>query len=348
MSSQQLRRKTGGNDNGVESCEWVYSPGLTNISTCPFQTPVSAEKGRANIRSKAAKRNRSTPQTPLSNAGSRRCDSSLGSNPVFLIIYGLLTEKFINLIKHSEDGILDLNKAAETLKVQKRRIYDITNVLEGIGLIEKKIRNRIRWKGLDNSTPGKVDGDASILEAGIEKLSIEECRVDDKIREMQKRLRDLTENENNKKWLFMTAEDIKTVPCFLQKETLILIKAPKETSLEVPDPDEAVDYPKRRYRMILRSTTGPINFYLVSRFEQKNNVQQPESFRLASSSGYNENQASRIINVKSSRNEIEARTQHANPVCSHLNSSQDFGGGIMKTVPSDVDVSGIIVNSYFL
>ena len=32
-------------------------------------------------------------------------------------------------------------------QVQKRRIYDITNVLEGIGLIEKKLKNNIQWKG---------------------------------------------------------------------------------------------------------------------------------------------------------------------------------------------------------
>ena len=30
---------------------------------------------------------------------------------------GLLTKKFINLIKHAEDGMLDLNKAADTLEV---------------------------------------------------------------------------------------------------------------------------------------------------------------------------------------------------------------------------------------
>ena len=30
---------------------------------------------------------------------------------------------------------------------QKRRIYDITNVLEGIGLIEKRNKNCIKWKG---------------------------------------------------------------------------------------------------------------------------------------------------------------------------------------------------------
>nr|GEV36607.1 transcription factor E2FB-like [Tanacetum cinerariifolium] len=76
------------------------------------------------------------------------------TNPTFVSVHllhlplaaaGLLTKKFINLLKHAEDGVFDLNNAAETLDVQKRRIYDITNVLEGIGLIEKKLKNRIRW-----------------------------------------------------------------------------------------------------------------------------------------------------------------------------------------------------------
>jgi transcription factor E2F3 len=51
------------------------------------------------------------------------------------------------LIQESTDRSVDLNKVAEELKVQKRRIYDITNVLEGIGLIEKTVKNVIRWKG---------------------------------------------------------------------------------------------------------------------------------------------------------------------------------------------------------
>jgi transcription factor E2F3 len=41
----------------------------------------------------------------------------------------ILTRKFIRLIKSKEDFELDINEATKELGVQKRRIYDITNVL---------------------------------------------------------------------------------------------------------------------------------------------------------------------------------------------------------------------------
>ena len=54
---------------------------------------------------------------------------------------------WINLgLQEAEEGLLDLKVAADMLQVkQKRRIYDITNVLEGIGLIEKRNKNCIQW-----------------------------------------------------------------------------------------------------------------------------------------------------------------------------------------------------------
>jgi transcription factor E2F3 len=60
---------------------------------------------------------------------------------------GNLTQRFVALVKHAESGLLDLNAAAESLSVRKRRVYDITNVLEGIGLIEKTTKNVVQWKG---------------------------------------------------------------------------------------------------------------------------------------------------------------------------------------------------------
>ncbi|XAR69810.1 hypothetical protein NMG60_11001535 [Bertholletia excelsa] len=340
VKSPQMKLKSGTEYNEVESSNWTSSPGCTDVANSPLRTPVSG-KGRASCRSKVTKSNRSAPQTPVSNAGSPspltpasncRYDSSLG----------LLTKKFINLIKHAEDGILDLNKAADTLEVQKRRIYDITNVLEGIGLIEKKLKNRIQWKGLDALRPGEIDDDITLLQAEVENLSMEERRLDERISEMQERLRDLTEDENNAKWLFVTEEDIKGLPCF-QNETLLAIKAPHGTTLEVPDPDEAIDYPQRRYRIIVRSTMGPIDVYLVSQFEEKfeemNGIEPSMSLPIASSSGSNENPTMDMTPTGSSGVEVEPHAQdgHCRMNSADPSVSQDHAGGIMKIVPSDID-----------
>ena len=54
--------------------------------------------------------------TPSSLSHPSRYDSSLG----------LLTKKFVQILRESPDNSLDLNRAAMELGVQKRRIYDIT------------------------------------------------------------------------------------------------------------------------------------------------------------------------------------------------------------------------------
>ena len=61
-------------------------------------------------------------------------------------------------MEEAEEGVLDLNKAAEALHVQKRRIYDITNVLEGIGLIGKCGKNNVRFTAGASIAGGWVGG----------------------------------------------------------------------------------------------------------------------------------------------------------------------------------------------
>lgn len=59
----------------------------------------------------------------------------------------VLTKRFVSKIKKSQNQTIDLNETVKELQVQKRRIYDITNVLEGIGYIEKIHKNKIKWVG---------------------------------------------------------------------------------------------------------------------------------------------------------------------------------------------------------
>ena len=115
----------------------------------------------------------------MNGLGRSRHDNSLGE----------LTKKFIKLIKDSENRCLDLNIAVDILQVQKRRIYDITNVLEGIGLIEKCIKNKIRWKGSvrlsDSEDESKNDASTNGKDTAGDRLSAEEETLDRWIAHMQ-------------------------------------------------------------------------------------------------------------------------------------------------------------------
>ncbi|CDQ61244.1 unnamed protein product [Oncorhynchus mykiss] len=94
----------------------------------------------------------------------------------------LLTQKFVQLLAQSSDGVVDLNRAAESLKVQKRRLYDITNVLEGVHLIKKSSKNNIQWLGCSLSPEGvaSVQTPGSVGKQLLE-LTQEERRLDELI-----------------------------------------------------------------------------------------------------------------------------------------------------------------------
>lgn len=229
------------------------------------QTPAKKSGGRGGKRATPSKGRTDSPNTatPSQTPGSGSCryDSSLG----------LLTKKFVMLMQDAEHGILDLNKAAEELHVQKRRIYDITNVLEGIGLIEKKQKNNIQWKGVSNLGSANKAGQSNIQKQ-IEALKDQEQKLDLEIQKTRDSLGSLIENQEYKSLLYVTQADIKALPCFSQ-DTLIAIRAPHGTTLEVPDPDQASDQKRdsgrRRYQIFLKSNNGPIEVYLVSTLQQR-------------------------------------------------------------------------------
>ena len=58
------------------------------------------------------------------------------------------------------------------LQVQKRRIYDITNVLEGIGLIEKKGKNNIQWRGSAPAANDELNAEFQALQDDVKNLNV--------------------------------------------------------------------------------------------------------------------------------------------------------------------------------
>uniref|UniRef100_A0A2K5CFN3 E2F/DP family winged-helix DNA-binding domain-containing protein n=1 Tax=Aotus nancymaae TaxID=37293 RepID=A0A2K5CFN3_AOTNA len=178
---------------------------------------------------------------------------------------GLLTTKFVSLLQEAKDGVLDLKLAANTLAVrQKRRIYDITNVLEGIGLIEKKSKNSIQWK-LKGVGPGcntqEIADKLIELEAEIEELQEREQELEQHEVWVQQSIRNVTEDVQNSCLAYVTHEDI--CRCFAG-DTLLAIRAPSGCpSQRVPIPEGLNG--QKKYQIHLESVSGPIEVLLVNK-----------------------------------------------------------------------------------
>jgi hypothetical protein len=75
-----------------------------------------------------------------------------------------------------------MNESANELNVPKRRIYDITNVLEGVGVLEKRSKNTVAWKGSEAILGDAIDAEAKAklesLRLQIATVSKEEAMLD--------------------------------------------------------------------------------------------------------------------------------------------------------------------------
>ncbi|XP_050541791.1 transcription factor E2F2-like [Daktulosphaira vitifoliae] len=176
---------------------------------------------------------------------------------------GLLTKKFIGLLESSVDGVVDLNIASEKLDVQKRRIYDITNVLEGIGILEKKSKNNIQWKG------GNMYGsDKNTVQQDIDIMKAKEEELDKLIINTERDIKQLTED---KRYGYVSYQDIRSIESFRQK-TVLVVKAPPETELQVPQ-----DHVDGEQKMYMKSNTGEIEVFLCPEYNASASTHQPQS-----------------------------------------------------------------------
>ncbi|XP_069744135.1 transcription factor E2F1-like [Narcine bancroftii] len=166
----------------------------------------------------------------------------------------LITKRFIHLLGQSPDGVLDLNWAAQVLEVQKRRIYDITNVLEGIKLITKKSKNHIQWLGGNQFLDGEMAAQYQALVKEIAELDESDRKLEELIQSCTLQLKLLTEDSNSQRFAYVTCQDLRSIED-LSEEMMMVIKAPADTQLQVTDPSEAL-------QISLQSSKGPVDVFL--------------------------------------------------------------------------------------
>ncbi|GLT48081.1 hypothetical protein SLA2020_217220 [Shorea laevis] len=62
---------------------------------------------------------------------------------------GLLCSNFLSLYNRDDVDLIGLDDAASRLGVERRRIYDIVNVLESVGVLTRRAKNKYTWKGFE-------------------------------------------------------------------------------------------------------------------------------------------------------------------------------------------------------
>ncbi|KAG5681419.1 hypothetical protein PVAND_010857 [Polypedilum vanderplanki] len=149
---------------------------------------------------------------------------------------GLLTKKFMDLLKESPEGVVDLNECSQKLQVQKRRIYDITNVLEGIGMLEKKSKNQIQWSNGSSNRISLCDG--SEIDENLRNLQLKENqRLKQKENQLNSLIVELRENfskqQIDQKYAYVTCQDLSSIESF-KDQLLITLRVPADSKLTIP------------------------------------------------------------------------------------------------------------------
>jgi hypothetical protein len=174
-----------------------------------------------------------------------------------------LTQKnnFAFVLQASQSGTVDMNETSLLLSVPKRRIYDITNVLEGVGLIEKRSKNTVAWKGSEAILGAALDKDSKqkmeVLRKDLEGIFKEEAMLDQSINKILK-IPVMGQPMNTSdiiRAVFYPADDKQGVPSKEEliddagkpRRAILAVHAPFETVAHIPNPVSGEDTKHKLY-----------------------------------------------------------------------------------------------------
>lgn len=188
-------------------------------------------------------------------------ETELAPTPRSLKSLTKIAVRFVELMHKSEGGRIDLKEAVKVLAVpQKRRIYDITNVLEGIGLIEKITKNVVQWKGvLPGDNAHNISRRHMLLKCELQDLTEKEEMLDLQMRWVRQSIKNIYEDSNALS--YVNQEDVCNS---FSGHTLLAVQAPSGTQLDVPIPKAIRDGPTT-YQVHLKSSNGPIDVMLLNK-----------------------------------------------------------------------------------
>ena len=140
-----------------------------------------------------------------------------------------LTKKVLQYIKNKKKTNININELVKDLGVKKRRIYDITNVLQGIGYIEKKGKNEIIW--IKNQILNKKN--MKIKKNSI-KIINQINELDNLLNNIKEELISISSKKDFNKYGYITFTDIKNLSKN-EKLDFLIIKGNIGSKVEIID-----------------------------------------------------------------------------------------------------------------
>ena len=115
-------------------------------------TPASAEEIEKDELNESIQNDVITPnmkKVPKNNNSADGNLTSIGNKkPRQTKSLSLLCERFIGLYSSGYENLISLDEVCSTLGVERRRIYDIVNVLEAVEIVVRKGKNKYAWFGV--------------------------------------------------------------------------------------------------------------------------------------------------------------------------------------------------------
>ena len=161
---------------------------------------------------------------------------------------GQLTKNFINYIKTTGKKSININDLVNELGVKKRRIYDITNVLQGIGYIQKSGKNEIIWtKTITNKNKSKKKSSTkknnnnninnNKQKINLEQLDQEKENYEKQINIFKDEFNSIAQKGDFAKYGYITKVDLKKIS-INDKVDFLIIKATKGTVMNIVDKND--------------------------------------------------------------------------------------------------------------
>lgn len=156
----------------------------------------------------------------------------------------VITKRFLQILMDSPNMEIDLNYAATTLEIHKRRLYDITNVLEGIGFIKKKLKNNVQYLGRGASAKcSTCNGTVAVPSKEVkemEKYLEIETELDKELEMLNTELLIFANQKETVKLAYITYSDLQTLSD-LSEIALFAVKTPPGALIDFPATDQKTE-----------------------------------------------------------------------------------------------------------